>query len=84
MPENSVKIYPNPGSGIFRIELKEQKTTRFRITDINGRVIYDSTIPSVNNHIIDLSNQPDGVFFLKIEQSGYYSGQFFKLVKQND
>ncbi len=59
---NNVVIYPNPNNGIFTISLPDNATVV--ITDIAGSIIYKSLI--INSLQIDISNQPAGIYFIKI------------------
>ncbi len=59
---NDFEIYPNPSNGIFNI--KGQKDSYYSVFDIKGRVILKGKInPAVS---LDLSNQPKGIYYLKI------------------
>jgi hypothetical protein len=64
-----LKIYPNPSNGIYQFELDkvEMEGLEIIITDINGRNINSEF--NLKNNSIDLSNQPNGVYFVKILQS---------------
>jgi len=57
----SIKIYPNPTIGIFTIQGKNIKYVE--ITNINGQIIYTTN----NKSKIDMSNQPKGIYFIKIK-----------------
>ena len=61
--ENHTKIYPNPTSGIFTIQGKNIHS--FEVTNINGQII--KKLLNTNEHItIDISNQPTGVYMVRI------------------
>jgi len=71
---NGLNIYPNPTTGIFTIDFsgsgRQENVCAVEITNISG-----NTIMSVSNHDIsaflnyeiDLSDQPSGIYLLKIE-----------------
>lgn len=68
---NNIIIYPNPNNGHFKIltTLGEQ-TTEVTITDLVGRVITSHKEKTGNNYMqFDLSNQPNGIYFVTV-QSG--------------
>ena len=62
--EVSLQIYPNPTSGIFTIQSSEKNYT-IEIINLLGEKIYSSTINS-NKSEIDLSKQPQGIYFIKM------------------
>ncbi len=57
-------IYPNPNNGHFRIIIDERSNDyEIKINDISGKIIYQS---KYDNSEIDISNQKDGIYFVKI------------------
>lgn len=62
----SLKVYPNPTTGRFTVELGEQQQANISIFDINGR-----TIQSLKNitekTIINMSDVNAGIYILRIE-----------------
>ncbi|WKV10757.1 T9SS type A sorting domain-containing protein [Marivirga harenae] len=66
--EKSVVIYPNPSNGIFRIKGVEEIST-IKIIGPDGRLIEEiSDFGHLYNELeIDLSNYPDGMYFMQIE-----------------
>ncbi len=58
---NNVSIYPNPTSGIININTNAQ-IVNIEVTDITGKVIYIG-----NTNSIDISTQPNGVYFIKVQ-----------------
>ena len=60
-------IYPNPSKGLFNLTGFFQ-AVRLQITDITGKTIYTSALSDLHSERqIDLSNQPKGIYFIKIE-----------------
>lgn len=55
-------VYPNPSTGVFRVDLAQQQT--IKVYDLYGKLILQTTLQP--NEIIDLSNYPDGVYFVKL------------------
>ncbi|PJA08267.1 MAG: hypothetical protein COX70_04180, partial [Flavobacteriales bacterium CG_4_10_14_0_2_um_filter_32_8] len=62
-----VGIYPNPNNGKFTITLveNEQQVPIF-IYNLSGQVVQQLNIN--NNAIIDMSKQPNGIYFVKVVQ----------------
>ena len=68
---SNLLIYPNPTTGVFTINFA--KVSNFgkveaEITNISGKVLHYSSddFKSSDEYRIDLSNQPKGVYFVKI------------------
>lgn len=63
---NDVIIYPNPNAGSFAIELENtSKNSLIVISDLVGKVIFSKTI--IDNTLqIDISNQPKGIYLVKV------------------
>ncbi|MFI5163981.1 MAG: T9SS type A sorting domain-containing protein [Bacteroidia bacterium] len=62
----SVEVYPNPTSGKFTIKSDALQITNVEIYNVLGEKIYSST-QQISNSVIDISFQPSGVYFLKLE-----------------
>ena len=65
-----IKIFPNPTSGIFTIKNLETSSnpssiSNIEITDITGKTIKQLSIDNYQLSI-DLTNQPSGIYFIKI------------------
>jgi len=58
----NVSIYPNPTSGVLSINGLNGKANVL-VTNVHGQLIFNTTL--VNNQL-DMSNQPKGVYFIKI------------------
>ncbi|PJB15254.1 MAG: hypothetical protein CO118_04455, partial [Flavobacteriales bacterium CG_4_9_14_3_um_filter_32_8] len=73
-----VGIYPNPNNGKFTITLveNEQQVPIF-IYNLSGQVVQQLNIN--NNAIIDMSKQPNGIYFVKVVQHNKVS--IMKIIK---
>ncbi|MES2836019.1 MAG: choice-of-anchor tandem repeat GloVer-containing protein [Bacteroidota bacterium] len=60
-----VSIYPNPSNGIFTI-VSAEKIRDVVIVNVLGETIYSSQINTSKTEI-DLSNQPEGVYFINLK-----------------
>jgi len=61
---DTVKIYPNPSTGIFTISIEEDALVE--IHDMLGKVTYTSKV-KVGNNIIDISNYQSGIYLLNVK-----------------
>ncbi len=63
--KESIKVYPNPSSGIFNLDFENGSYDNYEISVFNtmGQLLFQQKLDS---SIIDLSNQNDGIYFLKI------------------
>jgi len=63
----SWNIFPNPSAGQFTFQSENTiSKLNISVTNILGQEIYYSTIDQLNNTTIDLSNQPNGIYFIQI------------------
>ena len=76
----SFKIYPNPFSD--RINLENSRTENLNLTILNslGQVVRQMKI-NTNNEIIDLSEQNEGIYLLRI--SDQKSKMTTKIIKKH-
>ncbi len=66
--ENQISIFPNPTTGQFTIDLRGSATPRsVEITDITGKTIKQLSINNNKLTIINIENQPAGIYFIKIQ-----------------
>lgn len=72
------EIYPNPSDGMFYIDLVDPFLD-VQIVDVAGISVEVPIIPSENQLILDLSNEPAGTYFLTIVGNDYSLN--YKLVK---
>lgn len=75
-------MYPNPAKNVIYIEniTSSSSQTNFVITDIQGKVVSNTTSNFEGKHSIDVSNFTNGVYFIKVENDNYSeSVRFVKL-----
>lgn len=72
------KIYPNPSRGIFRLNFVNETDRTLRILDVAGKMIKEMRV-SGYDIILDLSNEPEGIYFVQISQG--VSMKSIKIVK---
>ena len=66
----SLKVYPNPGDGIFTIELpsRENEILTIHVIDILGHEVYSGIIETKENIArLDISELEPGIYYLNIE-----------------
>lgn len=74
--ENSWNVYPNPNNGIFTVvSSQEFNNATIEIYSPLGQLVYKQ-VHSGDNIVIDLSEQPTGVYILKVNNH-----QNFRVVK---
>jgi plastocyanin len=63
------RIYPNPSTGLFRLELYNEsgRINRLTVSDLTGKTIIDRN--SLNEYpvLIDLQSESNGYYFAKIQ-----------------
>lgn len=71
--ELNVRLYPNPTSGKLTIEVEDNLFTGVEVVSIQGQKIIQS-----DQSIIDLSEYPSGIYFVKVNGSP----KTYKIIKQ--
>jgi hypothetical protein len=72
--QSAFSIFPNPASDVVTIKNNFGKPTQATLYDLTGRVLQNITIEN-NNTSINVQNYPNGIYFLKFEDS-----EVFKLI----
>lgn len=68
--EEIISVYPNPTNGNFNINVTENMlSSNMQVTDVTGRVVYSTTINSLNT-TIDLSTADKGVYLITLVKEG--------------
>jgi len=65
---NILKVYPNPGSGVYFLELSNLAMARISITDIVGRQVLELSTAGGSSKSLDLSDAPNGIYFVRVLQ----------------
>lgn len=60
--EEEIRIYPNPTNGIINIRFAENVSFKITVYNVLGERILETD----NQHVIDLYNQPMGIYLLQI------------------
>lgn len=74
-PENpGFSIFPNPGDGLFTISFDQQISGSYRVEVFNTfgqRIFSEMIMLNDNTSNLDLTEQPDGVYYVKLTGSDY-------------
>ena len=64
----TVKIYPNPNNGIFRIELPVTNSAgnSLEVVNLAGQSVFKTNITEESEKRIDLSGKPKGIYLAKV------------------
>lgn len=60
-----VEVYPNPGNGVFSVNVPDGKT-EIVITNINGQVVKQVLAERSGVLSVDISEEPQGVYLLRL------------------
>ncbi|MEM9544547.1 MAG: T9SS type A sorting domain-containing protein [Bacteroidota bacterium] len=77
--ESAMKIYPNPFQDQFIMEIPEEASDII-ITDVKGELYYSAKIQYNRFHVINSSDFPSGVYFVKYSDvnGNYYNDKIIK------
>ncbi len=64
--DNPFSIYPNPTSGIIYIKALDYESYTAKAYSISGQLITSTTLDAVGIGQLDLSNQPGGIYIIRI------------------
>jgi hypothetical protein len=74
-----VRVYPNPNTGIFTIELNNEVNKNIEVIDITGRVV--ASVTSKDEEIkIDISRFAAGIYYVRIQSDD--AVETMKILKQ--
>jgi plastocyanin len=65
----SVRIYPNPSRGLFKVTLGNtlEEATEISLLDISGRIINTGMVNGSGEMTFDLSESPNGYYFVRLK-----------------
>jgi hypothetical protein len=81
---SDITVYPNPGNGIYYLEFNNPRNGEYQIKILNmvGETvngIKGQKLPKSERVVIDLTNQPEGIYFIQV----FFNGKMetVKLIK---
>jgi hypothetical protein len=80
---NPARIWPNPGNGLFTLELGSVPATTgtsIRIVDFSGRQIKNLQNLREQSLQIDITGRPDGIYYIIVESDGIVSSVKYLLI----
>lgn len=63
---SDIKLYPNPNSGNFTVELPSADEAQIVITSLSGQVIYKNTVSNTAKVSVSLTDIPSGIYLVHI------------------
>jgi hypothetical protein len=76
--KSQVKIYPSPTKGLVNIEFELEEMVRVKVTDVNGRVVYQGKNISSPGVQFELRGNA-GLYFVQVANKS--NTQLYKLIK---
>ncbi len=73
---SNIEVYPNPGNGLFKINLAHPQKAKIKVWNTKGQLIYNQKT-SGNQHILVQLPKKDGMYLLQIQLQT--SSKFYKL-----
>ena len=79
-----IKVWPNPSSGVFNIELPDVGAGKLVVSNISGQMVYERDVSNIiNKEQIDISHYPSGRYNVefwpeKVKDRVFYGGQVVK------
>ena len=81
-PKLEMSVYPNPSTGKFVIQTSTQLNATVEVDNVIGQVIYSGELSGART-TLDISNQPGGVYFIRIKGSVLSGSRMtFRLLKE--
>ncbi len=67
--ENSISVFPNPSTGKFTVQSQSVKITSLEIYNVLGEMVYSKQATRTQENEIDISSEPEGVYFVRARTS---------------
>ncbi len=76
----NASIYPNPGNGIFNLQLDKTDALNVRILDVSGKVLRSQQLSGNTVYTLNMQTAPIGVYIIELESA---EGRTFKRLIKN-
>ncbi len=63
--DEQLLVYPNPAATHLTVQTGEV-FTNVRLTDMQGRVVYDAEVPGDRSHEVNVSNLRTGIYLMQV------------------
>ncbi len=80
-----IQIFPNPSSGLFQVNIPEELLfvqLKFQVFDSMGRMIVDDVDCALGSCTLDLRNEADGMYIVRIINAATHAAHKKFIVKQ--
>jgi len=78
--EELLSVYPNPSEGIFNLRKESEDAASIEVLDLMGKSVLTLSNQTGKNCVIDLSEQADGIYFVKVTIKG--KPEVLRIIKQ--
>ncbi len=70
---NAISVYPNPGSGIFELRLRDGKAFTYEIISVCGEIVKRESLKMSSGAPVqlNLAGHSSGIYFLKVTSDSY-------------
>lgn len=66
---NNFELYPNPSTGIFKVNFNSDEEKSIKIYNALGAIIYQEKL-KIKVHTFNLSHFENGIYFIEVEEDG--------------
>ena len=81
--ENTISIFPNPTTGLLNISFGNAETEGYsvEIYDALGRLVSSENVSASDNHSMDISAYPEGLYIVRISTPAFVANKKIMLTK---
>jgi Secretion system C-terminal sorting domain len=75
-------LYPNPTTGVLRVEFDEASTMTYQLFDMTGRLIRAGEAEATQRFMLDITQQINGLYMLRIQIKDEPMPHTWQIMKQ--